>query len=163
MDKLDKVVVSLHSKTTPQLVESAQRSREAGQPVPQPPEVMEWLWQMMSSMFGHKWVSSYGQQVDPDRVWASCLKGISKDQIKAGLNRCAIAAREWPPSAPEFRGMCLDEEDWEHKRITNAEVEWQEKRKDLYALEDQARKERIKKAADVHLAKMKGLFGWGEE
>jgi len=163
MDKLDKVVVSLHGQTTQQLVKSAQESRETGQPAPLPLEVMEWLWQMMGSMFGHKWVSSFGRDVDPDRVWASCLKGISKDQIKFGLNQCALAGREWPPSAPEFRLMCLDSPDWEHKRIAQAEQEWQQTRKDLYALEDQGRKERIKKAADVHLSKMKGLFGWSDK
>lgn len=161
MDKLDQVVAAIQGQTTQQLVESAQTSR-ATEP-PMQPELARWLWQMMSSMFGHKWTSSYGDEVDPDRVWASCLKGISKDQIKHGLNQCAVTGREWPPSAPEFRAMCLDSPDWEHKRISSAEAEWQKTRKELYALEDTTRKERIKKVANVHLSKMKGLFGWGEE
>ena len=158
MDKLDTVVGAIHGQTTQQLVKSAQESRETGQPAPLPLEVMEWLWQMMGSMFGHKWVSSFGRDVDPDRVWASCLKGISKDQIKFGLNQCALTGREWPPSAPEFRLMCLDSPDWEHKRIAAADADWQKTREELLALEDVTRKEKIRAVKNQEMAKMKSLF-----
>jgi hypothetical protein len=159
VDKLETVVQAIHGQTTQQLVESAQQSRETRQPALQPPEMMDWLWQMMGSMFGHKWVSSFGPEVDPDRVWASCLKGISKDQIKFGLNRCALTSREWPPSAPEFRGMCLDEQDWEHKRIAAADADWQKTREEMLVLEDVTRKERIREAKEREMAKMKSLWG----
>lgn len=61
----------------------------------------------MSSMFGHKWTSSYGAEVDPDRVWLATLDGVSADQIKTGLSRLRERGDEWPPSAPEFRKLCL--------------------------------------------------------
>lgn len=156
MEKLDQVVQAIRGQTTQQLVESAQTSRETVPP--QPLEVMRWLWQIMSSMYGHKWVSSFGDEVDPDKVWASCLKGISRDQIKFGLNQCATSGREWPPSAPEFRLMCLDSPDWEHKRIAAADEDWKKTREEMLALEDVTRKERIREAKEREMAKMKSLF-----
>ena len=71
---------------------------------------------MMGSMFGHKWVSSYGASVDPDKVWAATLNGLTPEQIKDGLKRLSDSGAEWPPSAPEFRKLCTDTgEHWEHK------------------------------------------------
>lgn len=67
-------------------------------------------------MFGHKWVSSFGEDIDPDKVWLATLGGVSDEQVKAGLKRLADSGAEWPPSAPEFRNMCLnDGQHWEHK------------------------------------------------
>lgn len=87
---------------------------------------IEALWQMMGSMYGHKWVSSFGAQVDPDRVWAATLKNVTPEQVKEGLQRLAKRGDEWPPSAPEFRKLCLDDgEHWEHKamRIRSKETD----------------------------------------
>lgn len=58
--------------------------------------------------------------------------------------------------------MCLDDQDWEHKRITSAEQDWQKTRAEMHALEDLTRKERIKKTGAEHMAKMKELFGCRE-
>ena len=75
----------------------------------------------MGSLYGHKWVSSYGVNPDPDKVWTACLRGITEKQIKSALNQLAINGQEWPPSAPEFRKMCTGEnEHWEHRAITAA-------------------------------------------
>jgi len=90
------------SKITQQSGESAQISKGSANR-----ETIENLWMMMASMFGHKWTSSYGDQVDPEKVWQASLKGISQDQIKRALNLLAKRGDEWPPSAPEFRSLCL--------------------------------------------------------
>lgn len=83
------------------------------------------MWQMMGSMFGHKWVSSYGANVDPDRVWQATLSNVSLDKIKNGLKRLSDRGDEWPPSAPEFKKLCLDDGDtWEHKRVKAAMREY---------------------------------------
>jgi hypothetical protein len=115
------------------------------------------LWQSMSSMFGHRWVSSYGAQIDPDRIWLACLRDISPDQIRFGLKVCRDGCLEWPPSAPEFRGMCLGvgdavETDWEHKRLAAAEAEYRA------ALPDLNKVERGRELGVSVLAEMKNLF-----
>lgn len=124
MDNLDLITQAIDNKTIPQQAVSGRPLSESVLPR----ETMLWLWQMMGSMYGHKWVSSFGAEADPDRVWASCLKGISNEQIKHGLNRCALECMDWPPSAPEFRALCIDwcegqETAWEHKRIESADNE----------------------------------------
>ena len=86
------------------------------------------LWGLMSSMFGHKWTSAFGDEVDPDRVWQACLSDVSPDQIRHGMNKLAKSGRDWPPAAPEFRAICLDldgsdDTDWEQRRIEAANRE----------------------------------------
>ena len=82
------------------------------------------LWQLMGSMFGHRWTTAYGDQPDPDRVWYSTLKDLSFDQMKKGMGEVANQCLEWPPSAPQFRKMCLGEpEHWAHKRIASANAQ----------------------------------------
>lgn len=93
---------------------------------------IESLWSLMSSMFGHRWTSSYGDEVDPDRAWQAALKGMTEAMVKQGLNRVAASGLEWPPSAPEFRAMCMDgygteETDWEQRRNEAAERERQKR------------------------------------
>jgi hypothetical protein len=81
---------------------------------------MEKLWVMMAGLYGHKWISSYGTsdiKVDeagnprPDSgIWGKALSGISGQQIAYGMKLCTTRTGEqaaWPPSAPEFRDMCL--------------------------------------------------------
>lgn len=85
------------------------------------------LWQLMSSMYGHKWESSYGAEVDPDGVWLAVCGDLTPVQIRAGMAACRDQCLTWPPSAPEFRGMCKPPTDWEHKRIESADRERQQK------------------------------------
>lgn len=113
---------------------------------------------MMSSMYGHKWVSSYGSEVDPDRVWLAALDSVTPEQIKNGLRRCATEGMEWPPSAPEFRAMCLDadkkyEDDWQHRRIAAADAEAAMK-----ALPDKGAIERAQKVGEVVIGGLKSMF-----
>lgn len=82
--------------------------------------LMEKLWVMMAGLYGHKWISSYGTsdiKLDeignprPDSgIWAKALSGINGQQIAHGMKMCTMRTGEqaaWPPSAPEFRDMCL--------------------------------------------------------
>ena len=90
-----------------------------------PKEQIENLWSLMANMFGHKWVSSYGREPDPDRIWSATLYDLSEPQIRAGLRALADSGAEWPPSAPEFRQLCLNPggELWETRRIQLADQE----------------------------------------
>lgn len=82
--------------------------------------LMEKLWVMMAGLYGHKWLSSYGTsdiKLDDagnpradSGIWGKALSGISGQQIAYGMKLCTTRTGEqaaWPPSAPEFRDMCL--------------------------------------------------------
>lgn len=111
---------------------------------------VETLWSLMTQMFGHRWASSYGDAVDPDGVWRASLKGISEQLVKQGLNQVAESGLSWPPSAPEFRAMCMDDygteaTDWEHRRVEAATREWRQNRR----LEQKRSPETIEKGHQV--------------
>ena len=62
----------------------------------------------MSRMYGHKWVSSYGDC--DDGTWCMALKDLAPAQLGVGLARCVTRSDPWPPALPEFRAMCLPNE-----------------------------------------------------
>lgn len=113
------------------LCETIQRQAESGKPLNAPErrglpvEAMEMIWRLMGNLYGHKWVSSYGAEVDPDKVWSYTLAGLLKEQVQAGLRAVAEGGAEWPPSAPEFRQLCLNpgQIPVETQRIMNATKE----------------------------------------
>jgi hypothetical protein len=66
------------------------------------------LWVLMTEMYGHKWASVHGEK--DSGTWGKVLHDISGNQIAIGMQACASRTddhAEWPPSAPEFRKMCL--------------------------------------------------------
>lgn len=63
------------------------------------------LWERMAKIYGHRWVSSYGEL--DDGSWLSGLADVTPEQIGVGLEKLRISASAWPPSLPEFRAMCL--------------------------------------------------------
>lgn len=65
---------------------------------------MDRLWIRMAEIFGHKWTSQYGDE--PLETWAKRLGSMSADEIAYGVNACASSSLEWPPSLPDFCGMC---------------------------------------------------------
>ncbi len=65
------------------------------------------LWERMAKIYGHKWVSSYGET--DDGSWLTGLHDVTPEQVSAGLEKCRTSAEPWPPSLPEFRAMCLPE------------------------------------------------------
>lgn len=81
-----------------------------------PMAVMNRLWLRMAEIFGHKWVSSYGET--PNESWCRCLAGVDPGQIATGLNALLDRSDPWPPTAIEFRNLCLgsgDGLDWERR------------------------------------------------
>lgn len=74
-----------------------------------PSSTLDRFWLRMAAMFGHTWVSQYGD--GPNGVggdtWAAALAGITPAQIADGLRATLVLSSDWPPSAPRFRAMCL--------------------------------------------------------
>ena len=45
--------------------------------------------------------------VDSTNQWSQTLEGVSREQIKYGIDQVRTSGRKWPPAAPEFRSICL--------------------------------------------------------
>jgi hypothetical protein len=71
---------------------------------------MDTLSLKMAEMYGHRWTGSVGVSFDQQHAWATVLGGITAKQIACGLGVLALGGASWPPSAPEFRAMCLSGE-----------------------------------------------------
>lgn len=69
--------------------------------------LLDKLWTKMTEMYGHRWTGSVGVLADQDHAWATVLGGLNGMQIASGLGMLVERADDWPPSAPEFRAMCL--------------------------------------------------------
>ena len=62
-------------------------------------QVLE-IWIRMGSVYGHKWSSQYGEQIDP--TWRRAMQSLPLDRLKMALARCVKRKDAWPPSLTEF-------------------------------------------------------------
>lgn len=69
----------------------------------------------MTRIYGHKW-SSISER--DDGTWLAGLVGITPEQIASALGRLVLMTREWPPTLPEFRKLCLGVDDVELEEFT---------------------------------------------
>jgi hypothetical protein len=112
------------------------------------------VWHLMGSLFGHRWVSAYGADVDPDNVWAASLAGIDEQQVRSGMRALVEKGYDWPPSAPEFRKLCEGRsEAWEHR--TEAYQPFPPDR----SLPDKTAEERRDRVGRQHMAALRASFG----
>ena len=63
------------------------------------------LWEVMTDLFGHKWTSSH--DFSDNGSWTSFLEDLNGKQFKAGLDALKDWTESWPPTATDFRNMCL--------------------------------------------------------
>ena len=107
----------------------------------------------MASMYGHRWTTAYGDEVDPDGVWAATLDGIEWQYIRKGLGEIAKRGDDWPPSAPEFRRICSGEsEHWAHRVMAAKDADAPK------ALPQKRDPEVIRKGAELLREARKGLI-----
>lgn len=79
------------------------------------PRHLRRLWERMGVIYPHRWESALG--TSPQRedgkltlagdTWARGLAGITPEQIGVGIDTCITRSEAWPPTLPEFRGLCL--------------------------------------------------------
>jgi len=55
--------------------------------------------------YGYRWLNSYG--ASDDGTWLTSLHDLTPEQILNGINAVRLSGKEWPPTLPEFRRMCL--------------------------------------------------------
>lgn len=109
----------------------------------------------MGSLYGHKWTSGYGDEPDPDGVWAATLMDVPWEKIMHGFNQVTKKGGEWPPAAPEFKKMCLGEDEhWAHK-VHAATVKRQQGQRQIEQKRDP---EEIAKNAQIIRDLRKGLI-----
>ena len=75
----------------------------------------------MNEMYGTLWTNSQGEE--PNESWAISINALSNDEIGRGLTAIRDCGKTFPPTLPEFMGMCRNS-DWEHRasRITAQEA-----------------------------------------
>jgi hypothetical protein len=74
------------------------------------------FWQRMAAIYGHKWVSAFGDSPLNEEgkmtiagdTWQRGLAGIADQSIATGLQNALMSADDWPPALPAFRAMCFD-------------------------------------------------------
>lgn len=71
------------------------------------------LWERMNHIYGHKFSATYGESAVKGneltataRTWQTGLRGVTGEQIAAGLHECIDCGESWPPALPEFVKMC---------------------------------------------------------
>ena len=73
---------------------------------------MMFLWETMTGIYGYRWTNSFGLS-DKNNIWRACLKNISDKQLKSGFDELLASDHKWPPSAIEFRALCLKQSERE--------------------------------------------------
>jgi len=59
----------------------------------------------MTDLFGHKWTSSH--DFSDNGSWSSFLDDLNGQQFKKGIDALKDWTESWPPTATDFRNMCL--------------------------------------------------------
>lgn len=64
----------------------------------------------MLALFGHTWASQYGTEANgiAGETWAVALAGVTGKQIADGLRVTMTLGKDFPPSAPRFRALCMN-------------------------------------------------------
>jgi hypothetical protein len=68
-------------------------------------EHIAYLWRCMVMFYGYRWLNSYGEA--DDGTWRAGLCDVTPDQILHGIDSLRLSGKEWPPTLPEFRKMCV--------------------------------------------------------
>lgn len=93
-----------------------------------PPKAIARFWTRMAEIYGHKWMSQFGECAD-DRgnltsaaqTWSQGLATIPLEAISTGFSALVEKGNEWPPSLPEFLALCQPEKPLAaYHRITKA-------------------------------------------
>jgi hypothetical protein len=74
--------------------------------VPQRVEVVRRLMKRLMAFYGSKFADAYGSvpMQTLEEVWAEELAGFTMPELLRGIDACRT--RPWPPTLPEFMGLC---------------------------------------------------------
>ena len=99
-----------------EISESPRRVEQDSQRNELPIRVIARFWTRMSEIYGHKWVSQFGEVCDLNgdlssaaQTWSQGLATIPLESISLGFSALVEQGNEWPPSLPEFLALCQPE------------------------------------------------------
>lgn len=71
--------------------------------------MMDALWQALTAHWGNAFISRFGEDWAAEQTWQGEMRGLTKNQILAGLEVCKYDSRfvEWPPAARVFRVIAM--------------------------------------------------------
>jgi hypothetical protein len=100
-------------QTTPP--ESIESTTNASAPAITEARLLRRLWERMAAIFPHRWTSAMGASPQDSTgaltiagdTWGRMLADLTPEQFARGLEACGAGSDGWPPSLPEFRGMCF--------------------------------------------------------
>jgi len=91
------------------------QKKDSWQPKQVRNEIIARVWTRMSEVYGHKWASQYGEVCDEKgaltsaaKTWAQGLSRLRPEEISVGFSKLVVRADPWPPSLPEFVGLCAN-------------------------------------------------------
>ena len=102
---LTKIQAAVDSKNSQQLAECAKPPSDNSESLMRKRAMIR-LWQVLSELYGHKFISQYGDE--PSQVWARALENVGLANIKRGIERLPERKDEWPPTAIEFFNLCRE-------------------------------------------------------
>lgn len=105
---LASLIKSVQRTLTTSSTTQRQSTTENGRSSTASEKLMARLWVLMTEIYGHKWASTYGQA--DSGTWGKVLCDVTGRQIANGMQALARRTGDqaaWPPSAPEFRDLCL--------------------------------------------------------
>jgi len=102
------------------------------------------LFKKWQGRYGNKWLSAIeGIEKIAVAEWSEQLAGLTGEQIKHGLDSWT---EDWPPSAPEFKKICLGHD--EQKGLSHNTAAYREFKRNNRLLEKQPDPEIAKSALD---------------
>jgi len=60
----------------------------------------------MSQLFGHTWVSQYGDTPEESPLWIDELETLTEVQLRSGIKTMKEFGQDFPPSLPAFMSYC---------------------------------------------------------
>lgn len=86
--------------------------------------VMARIWQRMTELYGHRWISAWGEVSNPDgtltsaaQTWAQGLGRYSLNEIRQAFEKLIERGDEWPPTLPAFMGLCREKRAAPYHRV----------------------------------------------
>lgn len=64
---------------------------------------------MLGELYGTKFAQTFGAK--PGAMWRRVIADLSDDQLEAGMEALMSAGSAFPPSLPEFRSVCLGDDE----------------------------------------------------
>lgn len=121
--------------------------------------LMNKLWQIMTSLYGHAFTQTYGEDVDPN--WITVFEGVNGRQMADGLNLCVKYHPEFPPGAARLMSLCTGSyrdkdgfDNYQHRIIEAADAQ----RKATPKITDQKLIAKRKLAGEAAIAEMRKML-----